>query len=74
MYLPSNFEKFEEIEADRKEKKRGTLDFLKKVAIALNGKLETMDRTLDVYENILEEMALLLMVLMKMKRKIPTSF
>ena len=33
-----------------------------------------MDWTLDVYENILEEIALLLMVLMKMKRKMPTSF
>ena len=37
--MPINFEKLEEIEADRKEKKRETSDFLKKVVIALNGKL-----------------------------------
>lgn len=57
--MPINFEKLEEIEEDRKEKKRETSDFLKKVVIALNGKLETVDRTLDLHENILEGIALL---------------
>lgn len=56
--MPINFEKLEEIEADRKEMKRETSDFFKKVVIALNGKLETIDRTLDLHENVLERIAL----------------
>lgn len=38
--------------------KRETSDFFKKVVIALNGKLETIDRTLDLHENVLERIAL----------------
>ena len=42
-------EKFEEMEADRKEKERQTLEIKNKVK-KLNEKVETMDRSLHLHE------------------------
>ena len=54
-------EKFEEREADRKEKEK-QISELKNEAKTLNEKVETMDRSWIVIRNILEETIFLFMV------------
>ena len=54
-------EKSEEMKADRKEKERQILE-LKNEVKTLSEKVETMDRSLNCHEHILEETVFLPMV------------